>query len=119
MQTENEEDLSIAVKIAKLYCRPDKRMSVNGLKTLLSIYNSPVFVHAVALYPKDRLIKGLLTLLTLFDAKFNLSEEAKVPKDLLHQEVTSAADANELFAAFPHGKARRMRQEVFQVLKQI
>ena len=63
LQIENEDDLNVAVKITKLYCRTDKRLSTSGLKTLLGIYNSPVFINAVALYPKDKIIKGLLTLI--------------------------------------------------------
>jgi len=50
---------------------------------LFQIHSSPVFANAIALYPKDKIIKGLLTLLYVLDSKFNLQDEAKVPKELL------------------------------------
>lgn len=60
-----------------------------------------------------------MTLVTILEAKFNLLDEAKVPKDLLKADVTSPTDAETLFSTFPHGKARRMRQEVFKILKRV
>lgn len=57
---------------------------------LFQIHSSPVFAHAIALYPKDKLIKGLLTLLYVLEKKFNLHEEAKVPKELLKDDSSAS-----------------------------
>ena len=48
-----------------------------------------MFAHAIALYPKEKIIKGLLTLLYVLESKFNLQEESKVPKDILKTDSNS------------------------------
>lgn len=116
---ENEDDLKIAIKIARLFNRQEKRLSLKGLKMLFQVYSSPVFAYAIALYPKDNIIRGLLTLLVVLERRFNLQEEAKVPKELLKFDPKLSSDVDSLFSSFTNNKAMRMRQEVFQILKRV
>lgn len=115
LSVENEDDLKIAIKIARLYCRQEKRLTLKGLKMIYQIYSSPVFAYAIALYPKDKIIKGMLTLVSALEQKFNLHEEAKVPKELTKHDSNTALvnDAEALFIGFTQSKAKRMRQEIF------
>jgi hypothetical protein len=121
ISVENEDDLKIAIKIARLYCRQEKRLPLKGLKMIFQIYSSPVFAYAIALYPKEKIIKGMLTLVSVLEQKFSLHEEAKVSKDLLKHESNAALvnDAEVLFVNFTQSKAKRMRQEIFQILKRV
>lgn len=54
---------------------------------LYQIYSSQVFIHAIALNPKEKIVKGLLTLVISIEKKFNLQEESKVPKELLKHDI--------------------------------
>ena len=96
--------------------------------------------------PKDTLIMGLISLVLGIEKRFNVSEEAKVPKDLLKQvhahmqaaydkqpilpavnqsnpqsvqQQSLEGDVGMLFFQFTISKAKKMRGEIFQILKNV
>jgi hypothetical protein len=83
------------------------------------VYNNPVYHHALALYPKENIVRGMLTLLVMLDHKFNLHEETKTPKDLLKFDAKLSSDANSVLSNLSLNKAKRMRTEIFKTLKRV
>ena len=121
-------------------------MPLKALKTLIKVYTSPIFLNMLTFNPKDTLIMGLISLVLGIEKRFNVSEEAKVPKDLLKQvhahmqaaydkqpilpavnqsnpqpvqQQSLEGDVGMLFFQFTVSKAKKMRGEIFQILKNV
>lgn len=83
LEAEREDDLKIVKKVANLYSRQEKVLSLKALKTLKKVYTSEVFIKMLTFSPKDTLINGLINLVLGIEKRFKVSEEVKVPKELL------------------------------------
>ena len=83
LQIENEDDLKVAKNLALLYGRKERNLPPKALKLLFQIYNSPVFSHAIALNPKEKIVRGLISLVLSMERRSRMHDEAKVPKELL------------------------------------
>lgn len=143
---EIEDDLKIAKQISALYSRKEVHLPLKALKTLIKVYTSPVFLNMLTFHPKDTIIIGLISLVLGIEKRFNVSEEAKVPKELLKQvhahmqaaydkqpilpavsQANPAAvsaqslegDVGMLFFQFTVSKAKKMRSEIFSILKNV
>ena len=136
---EIEDDLKIAKQISALFARKESHLPLKALKTLIKVYTSPVFVNMLTFNPRETVIIGLISLVLGIEKRFNVSEEAQVPKELLkqvHAHMQAAydkqpilatnppdkipaldGDIGMLFFQFTVSKAKRMRTEIFQILK--
>jgi len=136
---EIEDDLKIAKQISALFARKESHLPLKALKTLIKVYTSPVFVNMLTFNPRETVIIGLISLVLGIEKRFNVSEEAQVPKELLkqvHAHMQAAydkqpilatnppdkipaldGDIGMLFFQFTVSKAKRMRCEIFQILK--
>ena len=141
LEAEREDDLKLVKKVANLYSRQEPALSLKALKTLKKVYTSEVFLKMLTFNPKDTLIMGLINLVLGIERRFKVSEEAKVPKELLvqnypqmqlaqstlslnHGQNPSQAhqvdgDVSMLFFQFTVTKARKMRSEIFSILKSV
>jgi hypothetical protein len=61
----------------------------------------------------------MMTLLILLEGKFNLHDDFKVPRELLKFDLKVSNDSEYLLSSYTVNKAKRMRQEIFQILKRV
>jgi len=128
LQIENEDDLKVAKNLALLYGRKERNLPPKALKLLFQIYNSPVFSHAIALNPKEKIVRGLISLVLSMERRSRMHDEAKVSKDLLLQQFCPQSATHDsshpeqvdaLFVQTTQNKAKKIRSEIFQILKRV
>jgi hypothetical protein len=87
---------------------------------LLKIAQYPIFSHICSIFVTSAITEGLFLILQGLDSRFALSEANKVPKELLSFPQTSTIRPGEcepLHQFISSNKARKLRGELFQVLK--